>query len=534
MGPVRKTIGQMLEEVSQEYSGNHALVHTETGARYNYGLLSWEVDRVALGLIDAGIQKGDRVAIWAPNIPEWITAFLALARIGAVAVPIDPDADRDDLHFILVQSECRAMIVSRGLEVEEYVEMILYERDRVPSLENIFAVSDKTFPEIIPWSELTAIGGESDRGLLREKADAVAAEDPVAIMYTSGTTGRPKGVELDHLGLINKSICSAERQGLTPEDRLCLFLPLFHMFGNTCVALAGLLRGATLVMPCQIFEPSLILKAIYKEKCTAIYGSPSMLAGLIEHPEFKLSRLKTLAKGTVGGAPCPEKLMRRLVEDVGVSGLTVAYGITETSSWITMTDPDDSIGLKASTIGRPLDCNEVKIVDPVTGEGLHPGGRGELCTRGLLMKGYYKMPAATAAAIDRSGWFHTGDLGEMDESGYVKITGRLTDVITREGVEIHPIEVEEVLHMVPGVLEAQVFGFPHPEMGQEVAAWIRMKEGNQSNLIEIVAHAKDHLDVETMPRYFKVVTDFPMTRSGKVQKFKLAEMAYKEYLDEKS
>ncbi|MBW2116296.1 MAG: AMP-binding protein [Deltaproteobacteria bacterium] len=251
-------------------------------------------------------------------------------------------------------------------------------------------------------------------------------------------------------------------------------------------------------LPCKVFEPSRILRAIHKEKCTAIYGSPSMLTALVDHPEFRKKRWQSLVKGTIGGAPCPVELMRRLVEDIGLSGITVAYGITETSSWITMTHPDDPIELRVSTIGTPLGCNEVKIVGPGTGEDLPRKTQGELCTRGFLMRSYYKMPAATAAAIDRDGWFHTGDLGEMDENNYVKITGRLKDVIVRDGIEIYPVEIEEIIYQRPEVSEAQVFGIPDPEKGQ-------------------------------VPQYFKFVSDFPMTRSGKVQKFKLAEKAQKEY-----
>jgi len=317
---------------------------------------------------------------------------------------------------------------------------------------------------------------------------------------------------------------------VTHEDRLCLFFPLFHMFGNTCIALAGLQRGAAIIMPCQTFDPSLIIEAIYKEKCTAIYGSPSMLLALVDHPEFQKKKWKSVLKGTIGGAPCPMELMRRLVEDIGLSDIAVAYGITETSSWITMTNPGDPIDLRISTIGTPLACNEVKIVDQGTGEDLPPNTQGELCTRGFLMKEYYKMPAATVAAIDREGWFHTGDLGEMDENGYVRITGRVKDVIVRDGMEIHPVDVEEVIYGLPEVSEAQVFGFPHPEKGQEVAAWIKVKENANLSLIAVAAYVKDHIDIKKMPQYFKIVTDFPMTRSGKVQKFKMAEMAQKEYL----
>ena len=528
---VKKPIGRMLGEIAERYLNRDALIHTETGARYNYGLLTWEVDRVARGFIKAGMLKGAKVALWAPNVPEWMISFLALCKTGAITVPIDPGAGRDDLHFILEQSKCSAIIMAKGLEVEEYVDMILYERDRIPSLENIFVIADKSYPEMIPWSELTAMGDEAGTSALREIEDTISPEDPVAIMYTSGTTGNPKGVVLDHLGLINKSMFSTERQGVTHEDRLCLFFPLFHMFGNTCIALAGVLRGAAIIMPCETFDPSAILAAIYKEKCTAIYGSPSMLLALVDHPEFQKRKWQSLLKGTIGGAPCPIELMRRLVEDIGLSDIAVAYGITETSSWITMTNPGDPIDLRISTIGTPLACNEVKIVDPGTGEDLPPNTQGELCTRGFLMKEYYKMPAATVAAIDRDGWFHTGDLGEMDENGYVRITGRVKDVIVRDGVEIHPVEVEEIIYGLPEVSEAQVFGFPHPEKGQEVAAWIKVREGSNPSLIAVAAYVKDRIDIKKMPQYFKIVTEFPMTRSGKVQKFKMAEMAQKEYLE---
>jgi fatty-acyl-CoA synthase len=350
-------------------------------------------------------------------------------------------------------------------------------------------------------------------------------------MYTSGTTGKPKGVILDHVGLVNKSLFSTRRQCLDSRDRLCLFFPLFHMFGNTCITLAGLIQGASIIMPCRTFEPSRILAAIDTEQCTAIYGSPSMLIALIDHPEFEPGRWKTLRKGTIGGSPCPVELMKRLVQEIGISDITVAYGITEASSWITMTRPDDPLDRRVSTIGTALECNEVKILDPVTGDDLPPNTPGELCTRGFLMKGYYRMPAATASVIDREGWFHSGDMGVMDERGYVKITGRLKDVIVRDGLEIYPSELEETLYRAPGVSEVQVFGFPHPERGHEVAAWVRPKEGARVSLEGLTQFAKENLSEEQQPHYFKAVTEFPMTRSGKVQKFKLAEMAKKEYLE---
>ena len=528
---IRKTIGQIIDTIALEHPGNDAIIHTEMGVRYGYGSLLRVVDQTAMGLIKAGIHRGDKVALWGPNIPEWIVSMLALTKMGAITGPIDPGAGRDDLHFILKQSECRGIIMGKGLEDEEYVNMILDLKDEIPNLEHVFVIADKSYPEMTPWSEIRAIGEAVDPGVLNQMEDAVNPNDPVAIMYTSGTTGKPKGVVVDHLGLINKSMFSTERQGVNHTDRLCLFFPLFHMFGNTCIALAGLLKGAALIMPCQTFDPSKILKSIFDEKCTAIYASPSMIISLLEHPDFQKSRWGSIHKGIIGGAPCPMDLMRRLVENIGVSDITVAYGITETSSWITMTNPNDPIELRVSTIGVPLGCNEVKIVDPATGEDLPPKTQGELCSKGLLMKEYYKMPGATAAAIDRDGWFHTGDLGEMDENHYVKVTGRLKDVIVRDGVEIYPVELEEIIYKLPEVSEIQVFGFPHPEKGQEVAAWIRVKEGSRLSLDELAAHVRDNTDIEVAPQHFKIVSDFPMTRSGKVQKFKLAEEARKEYLE---
>ncbi|MFO7460595.1 MAG: AMP-binding protein [Desulfatiglandales bacterium] len=526
---IRKTIGRMLNETVERYPNQEALVHTDVAVRYNYSLLLWEVDRAAKGLIKAGIEKGDRVALWAPNIPEWIVAMLALNKIGALFVPVDPGAGQEDLRYVLAQSEAKAIILARGLEYEEYVDMFFSIRDKVSSLEHTFVIATQSYPETVPWTELTASGEDVDQEILRKREKEIRPSDPVAIMYTSGTTGIPKGVVLDHLGLINKSVASTRRQGLAQEDKVCLFFPLYHMFGNTCIALSGLLAGATVVMPCLTFDPPKVLEAIFRHKCTAVYGSPSMMIGLLDNPVFQKKRFASVKKGTLGGAPCPMELMKKLVQQVGVAHITVAYGITEASSWITMTHPGDPLELRVTTIGVPLECNEVKIVHPATGEDLKRNQPGELCVRGLLMKEYYKMPGLTASVIDKEGWFHTGDMGEINDTGYVKITGRIKDVIVRDGTEIHPAELEEIFYALPEVSEVQVFGFPHPRKGQEVAAWIKPRRGAKLSVDEITRFAKRKIEKQKIPHYFKLVKAFPMTRSGKIQKFKLVETATREY-----
>ncbi len=530
---IRKSIGQLIAENAKAYCDRDALIHSETGHRYTYRELINEVDRAAGGFFSRGVRPGDKIALWSSNHPRWMVAFLGLAKMGAVAVPIDPAATEENVGYILKQSESRGIVFADTSASGEMSAVVSRAKGDFPLLEHAISLcgSSDTDPDPKPvtWKELIAGGEDIDPQGFVEVTDCVDPEDPVAIMYTSGTTGQPKGVILDHLGLINKSLVSTERQGISADDRLCLFFPLFHMFGNTCIALAGLLRGAALIMPCRSFDPPRILAAISGERCTAIYGSPSMLITLVDHPQFVKQHWATLSKGIIGGAPCPMGLMQRIVEEIGVADITVAYGITETSSWITMTHPDDTLERRVSTIGTALACNEVKIVDTKSGRTLGPDRQGELCTRGLLMKGYYKMPAATAAAIDRDHWFHSGDLGVMDENGYVRITGRLKDVIVRNGAEIYPVEIEEVIYLLSEVSEVQVFGFPDQDKGQEIAAWIKLKEDSDLALNSVAAHVEARLPVEKHPRHYTIVTEFPMTGSGKVQKFKMAEIATQTY-----
>ena len=519
----------MLAEVAQKHPDRDALVHATSGLSWNYSQLQRAIDQTAAGMLATGFQTGHKIALWAPNLAEWMVAFLAIAKIGAVVIPIDPSSSEENLKYILDQSQSHGLIISAGDQDGQRVEWAAGIQAELPAIEKVVAIGTSHPAEMISWSDLQTAGVFADDQQLKDISRAIKPEDPVAIMYTSGTTGAPKGVVLDHLGLINKSMYATERQGITEEDRLCLFFPLFHMFGNTCIALAGLIRGAALIMPCTSFDPDAILDTVPAQACTAIYGSPSMLISLLDHPDFAEKDWATVKKGIIGGAPCPIELMRRIVTDIGVSDVTVAWGITETASWITMTRPDDPIELRVSTIGTPLACSEVKIVDPNSGKSLSPDEQGELCTRGFLMNEYYRMPGATAAAIDRDGWFHTGDLGTMDEKGYVRITGRLKDVIVRDGLEIYPVEIEEIVYELPEVSEVQVFGYEHETRGQEMAAWIKVKEGASLSLSTVANHLRQQLPPQHQPRHFKIVDSFPMTGSGKVQKFKLAELAAEEY-----
>jgi len=530
MRVVYKTIGQIFHEVSKANQMKEAILDLATGTRYNYALLEWEVDRIARGLLALGIGKGDNVVLWAPNVSEWIVAQLAVASIGAVLVPLNPGADEKGLHYILDQTGAKAILMAKGLDGQEFIEMIWVELYRLSQLEHIIVLGTEAFPDTISWPELGLRGEEIDDQKIDNIRADISPEDPVAIMYTSGTTGKPKGVVVDHLGLINKSLCSIERQGLGPEDRICLFFPLYHMFGNTCIALTGLLAGASIVIPSKDFEPSLVLSAITKEQCTAIYGSPNMFSALIDHPRFDQKAWGCVRKGIIGGAPCPAPLMERLVNELGISGLKVGYGITEASSWVTMTRDEDPIEVRISTIGFPLPCNEVKIVDLDTGQTCKPGYKGELCTRGFLMKGYYKMPGATAAAIDSQGWFHTGDLATMDENGYVTLAGRLKEIIRKgDGTEVLPGEVEEVLYLLPEVSQAQVFGFDDKDGKTRIGAFIRVKENSALDIETIRHRLASELSGEKVPEYIKIVDSFPTTKSGKIQKFRLAQLAARDW-----
>ncbi len=538
---LKTTMGNLLNEVASQYAEREALIDLSKGVQWTYREFLDHVNQLAKGLLKIGLKRGDPLALWSPNRWEWIVAEFAVAKIGAVLVSVDTNAQIQQLEYLLKQSDSKALILTPGLKGSEYLEMIQslcpelgnclpghLNAGLLPELKHLILISDRPFSGMFQWADLLEMGKEVSDNQLTQQEQSIQHDDVVTLLYTSGTTGAPKGVMSTHLGLINTSVASAEIQRLTEKDRLCLSVPLSHMFGCICITLAGICKGSTLVIPSETFDPRKVLEAIEREKCTAIYGSPTAMIALMEDPQYQPSNLKSLRTGIIGGAPCPMEVMKKIVEEMGAREVVIGYGLTESSSWITETRPDDPLELRVSTVGRSLPNVEVKMIDPATGVEAPTGSAGEVCVRGLNMKGYYKMPAATEKAIDREGWLHTGDLGTMDEKGYLRIVGRLKEVIQKGDETIYPTEIEEVLFTFPGILNAQVFGVPDSTLGEEIAAWIKLEEGSTVREEEILQFCREKLSPSQVPRYLKFVKEFPMTPLGKIQKFKMREMAVKE------
>ena len=539
---LRITLGDLLDEVACKFPENEALIDIQKGERLTYREFLNRVNQLARGFLKLGLQKGEHLALWAPNLSEWIITEFAVTKIGAVLISVDTNCQLQQLEYLLKQSDSRSLVMTEGLKGSEYIEVISklfpemkdsipghLNNPSLPELKNIILISERSTPGMFSWREILEMGKDVPDSLLAERQRSCQIEDVVTLLYTSGTTGAPKGVMSTHFGIVNTTLASAENQKLTEKDRLCVSVPLSHMFGCVCITLAAMIKGATLVIPSETFDPGKILEAIEKERCTAIYGSPSAFIALMENPKYQKTDLKSLRTGIMGGAQCPMEVMKKVVEEMGAKDIVIGYGLTESSSWITETRPDDPLELRVSTVGKHLPNVEVKIIDPQSGQEVTAGAVGEICAKGLNMKGYYKMPAATANAIDSEGWLHTGDLGTMDEKGYVRTTGRLKEVISKAGETIYPTEIEEVLFSYPKILNVQVFGVPNREIGEEVVAWIRLEEGTTATEQEILQYCQGRLPDSHLPRYMKFVNEFPMTPLGKVQKFKMREIAIKEY-----
>ncbi|GAX91501.1 AMP-binding protein [Effusibacillus lacus] len=532
------TVGRLLEQVAKVRPEHEAVVYPDRGLRYTYKQFDDLCRQVAKGLMKLGILKGENIAIWATNHPEWVTAQFATGKMGAVLVTVNTNYRTAELEYLLKQSDSTTLILMESYRGASYVEM-LYEivpelrtsepgklqSEKLPFLKNVIIIGDKQFPGMFLWSDIVEMGNQISDAELDDRMESLDPDEVINMQYTSGTTGFPKGVMLTHNNIVNNAANIAECMKLTHQDRMCIPVPFFHCFGCVLGTLTCVTAGATMV-PVQEFDVVKVLSAVQDEKCTALHGVPTMFIAELNHPDFDNYDLSSLRTGIMAGSPCPIEVMKAVVEKMGAREITIAYGQTESSPVITQTRTNDPIELRVATVGRALPAVEVKIVEPGTNREVPRGVQGELCTRGYhVMKGYYKNPEATAKAIDEDGWLHTGDLATMDENGYCKITGRLKDMIIRGGENIYPREIEEFLYTHPKVLDVQVVGVPDEKYGEEVMAWIRLKEGETATAEEIREYCLDKIARYKVPRYIQFCTEYPMTASGKIQKFKLREQA---------
>ncbi len=535
------TMGGLLEDVTRRFPGNDALVYPGLGLRYSYKEFDLLTDRVAKGLINLGIQKGDNVAIWATNVPEWVVLQFATAKVGAVLVTVNTNYKSTELEYVLSQSDATTLFLVQGFKDTDYVattcEVLPQLKEstpgtlscaKLPFLKNVVFLGDQAPAGMLAYTELEKLGERVADAELAQRKASLDEHEVINMQYTSGTTGFPKGVMLTHHNIINNGFNIGQCMKFTDQDRLCIPVPFFHCFGCVLGVLACVTHGATMV-PVEVFSPEEVLRTIEAEKCTAVHGVPTMFIAELEHPAFPNYDLSSLRTGIMAGSPCPIEVMKRVIRDMNASEITIAYGQTEASPVITQTRTDDPVELRVASVGRALPDVEVKIIDIETGISLPPGKQGELCTRGyLVMKGYYKMEEESSRAIDAEGWLHTGDLAVMDENGYCKITGRIKNMIIRGGENIYPREIEEFLYTYPKVSDVQVYGVPDKKFGEQVMAAIKLKEGDACTEEEIKAFCKGRIANYKIPFYVKFVDEYPMTASGKIQKFKLREMAIRE------
>jgi fatty-acyl-CoA synthase len=511
-----ETIGENLERAAARYAGREALVDVATGRRWTYTELDTAVNEVALGLLAMGIAKGDRVGIWAPNCAEWVLTQYATARIGAVLVNVNPAYRAHELGYVVRQSGMRLLISAVAYRTSDYRAMLAE-----------IGFEQTVFIGEPGWDELVAAGRRADPALLRERTTTLTFDDPINIQYTSGTTGFPKGATLSHHNILNNGFFVAEGLGYTEEDRVCLPVPLYHCFGMVMGNLAATSHGACVVLPAPGFDPEATLAAVQAERCTSLYGVPTMFIAELGHPRFAEFDLSSLRTGIMAGAPCPVEVMKQVVGEMHMRDVAICYGMTETSPVSTMTRRDDGLAQRTETVGRAMPHLEVKIIDPGTGQVLRRGQPGELCTRGYsVMLGYWNERDKTSEVVDPARWMHTGDLATMDADGYVSIVGRIKDMVIRGGENIYPREIEEYLYTHPDVVDAQVIGVPDPKYGEELMAWVLLRPGAPPLTAERVREfCTGRLAHYKIPRYVHVVNGFPMTVTGKVRKVEMRERA---------
>jgi fatty-acyl-CoA synthase len=516
------TIGECLRRAVARWPEREALVSCHQGLRYTYRELWAATSRIARGLLVRGVKRGDRVGIWSPNRAEWAILQFASARIGAILVNVNPAYRTHELEHALKQAGVSTLVLARAFRATDYLAMLHEVKPRCPELQAAIVLEDD-------WRELEADAVRLSEDELTALEREQQFDDPINIQFTSGTTGFPKGATLSHHNILNNGYFVGELCRYTEQDRICIPVPLYHCFGMVMGNLAAISHGACMVYPAEAFDPVAVLRAVQQERCTSLYGVPTMFIAELDHPDFASFDCSSLRTGIMAGSPCPVEVMRRVQRDMHMPEVTICYGMTETSPVSTQSRTDDPLEKRVATVGQVHPHVEVKIVDPTTGRMVPRGAPGELCTRGYsVMLGYHGDPHATHGAIDAGRWMHTGDLATMDAEGYVNIVGRIKDMVLRGGENVFPREVEEFLYSVPGISDVQVIGVPDAKYGEELMAWVKLRPGAALTGEEIRAHCKGKIATYKIPRYYKFVDAFPMTVTGKIQKFKMREEAVKE------
>ncbi|MGA2789419.1 MAG: AMP-binding protein [Candidatus Bathyarchaeia archaeon] len=547
---IEKTVGRLFDEVVSGHEDAEALVSRHQGLRLTYAQLKERVDEFAVALLGFGVQKGDRVGIWSPNNAEWVLTQFATAKVGAILVNVNPAYRVQELEYALNQSGISLLITAKQFKTSDYHWMITelapeirklpkigagqeIKAARVPALRRIVTLSDggePSPPSMLSWERFLEIGTmNSSPRELKERERMLECYDAINIQYTSGTTGFPKGATLTHYGILNNGFFVGEEMKFTHHDKLCIPVPFYHCFGMVLGNLACVTHGATMVLPSDAFSSETVLRTVEEERCTALHGVPTMFIAELNDPNFNQFDLSSLRTGVMAGSPCPVEVMKKVISDMGIREITICYGMTETSPVSFQTRLDDPLELRVSTVGRPLPHVEARVIEPLTNRTVPRGTAGELCVRGyLVMLKYWSNPEATREAIDREGWMHTGDLALMQPNGYVNIVGRTKDMISRGGEKVFPREVEDFLYTHPKISDVQVIGIPSRKYGEEVMAWVKLKPGETATAEELQEFCKTRIAYFKVPAYFKFTETFPMTVTGKVQKFKMREISTKE------
>jgi len=534
---IGRTIGAFFDEAAAAHAERLALIVRHQDIRWTYGELKARVDALAAGFVALGLRPGERIGIWAPNCAEWTLTQFATAKAGLILVNINPAYRVSELDYALNKVGCRALVLARAHKTSLYLDMLrdlapeldaaapgALEAARLPHLKTVILIGTEEAPGCHAFADVAALGGPAEAARLAELADALQFDDPINIQFTSGTTGFPKGATLSHHNILNNGFFVGEAIRLRPGEKLCIPVPLYHCFGMVMGNLGCLTHGATMVYPSEGFDPLAVLETVETERCAALYGVPTMFIAALGHPDFARFDLSSLRTGIMAGSPCPVEVMKRVIADMHMREVTIAYGMTETSPVSLQSAVDDSLELRVSTVGRVQPHLEVKIVDPATGRIVPRGQPGELCTRGYsVMLGYWDDADRTGEAIDAAGWMHTGDLATMNEAGYGNIVGRIKDMVIRGGENIYPREIEEFLYRHPAVQDVQVIGVPDARYGEELAAWIVLKPGTALTAAEVQAFCRGQIAHYKVPRHVRFVEAFPTTVTGKVQKFLMRE-----------